>query len=447
MQARVDGGSWSKVEGRRAARSARSYVTARVPAHVVPAGVVAQTVDYRLKTKKITKGPGSARRSVTSKTGDRCAFDNQAMYTGDQARFYAPIATLCPNANVHPRHRPTSPRSNDGVFSWQHGITIDAATLATLTQEPEVSKLGDRYPRVRAHEAVLQLGRHAAGAGTSWRPARPRCSSPTPTPTPACRRSRCRPRWSPLEHAADCAKELDLQRALPDLRRLLQPHRDTPPPACCGRTSSTDPRGPPDGAAEASARLVPCLTSAAPSRASRTPSRSSAPHRPTPRSCSSSAPDPWGREAVTDNRLPDVVRDHLGSLDLKVFLLAEVRRQRRPRHARLPRPRHRGRATTSAARCSTGPRTSSTSTSPTPAGVRRSAVAGLHQRQARPLLRRARPADRRAAQPGVARGHVGDDAPRRAPLLRHAARAAQRADPRSPRHRHRARRVRGRRPG
>jgi hypothetical protein len=32
-------------------------------------------------------------------------------------------------------------------------------------------------------------------------------------------------------------------------------------------------------------------------------------------------PGPWGREAVTDNRLPDAVRDHLGSLDLKVFLL------------------------------------------------------------------------------------------------------------------------------
>ncbi len=32
-------------------------------------------------------------------------------------------------------------------------------------------------------------------------------------------------------------------------------------------------------------------------------------------------PGPWGREAVTDNRLPDAVRDHLGRLDLKVFLL------------------------------------------------------------------------------------------------------------------------------
>ena len=33
------------------------------------------------------------------------------------------------------------------------------------------------------------------------------------------------------------------------------------------------------------------------------------------------SPGPWGREAVTDNRLPDVVRDHLGGLDLKVLLL------------------------------------------------------------------------------------------------------------------------------
>lgn len=32
-------------------------------------------------------------------------------------------------------------------------------------------------------------------------------------------------------------------------------------------------------------------------------------------------PGPWGRDAVTDNRLPDVVREHLASLDLKVLLL------------------------------------------------------------------------------------------------------------------------------
>ena len=32
-------------------------------------------------------------------------------------------------------------------------------------------------------------------------------------------------------------------------------------------------------------------------------------------------PGPWGRDAVTDNRLPDAVREHLAGLDLKVFLL------------------------------------------------------------------------------------------------------------------------------
>jgi hypothetical protein len=33
------------------------------------------------------------------------------------------------------------------------------------------------------------------------------------------------------------------------------------------------------------------------------------------------SPGPWGREAVSDNRLPEAVREHLGSVDLKVFLL------------------------------------------------------------------------------------------------------------------------------
>ncbi|SEB80229.1 hypothetical protein SAMN04489844_1090 [Nocardioides exalbidus] len=33
------------------------------------------------------------------------------------------------------------------------------------------------------------------------------------------------------------------------------------------------------------------------------------------------APGPWGRDALRDNRLPESVRDHLASLDLKVFLL------------------------------------------------------------------------------------------------------------------------------
>ncbi|MDR7253434.1 hypothetical protein J2X46_002419 [Nocardioides sp. BE266] len=33
------------------------------------------------------------------------------------------------------------------------------------------------------------------------------------------------------------------------------------------------------------------------------------------------SPGPWGKDALADNRLPEAVRDHLGGLDLKVFLL------------------------------------------------------------------------------------------------------------------------------
>lgn len=33
------------------------------------------------------------------------------------------------------------------------------------------------------------------------------------------------------------------------------------------------------------------------------------------------APGPWGREAITENRLPDVVREHLATHDLKVLLI------------------------------------------------------------------------------------------------------------------------------
>lgn len=32
-------------------------------------------------------------------------------------------------------------------------------------------------------------------------------------------------------------------------------------------------------------------------------------------------PGPWGRDAVSENRLPEAVREHLAALDLKVFLL------------------------------------------------------------------------------------------------------------------------------
>ncbi len=33
------------------------------------------------------------------------------------------------------------------------------------------------------------------------------------------------------------------------------------------------------------------------------------------------SPGPWGRDAVSDNRLPEAVREHLGSVDMKVLLL------------------------------------------------------------------------------------------------------------------------------
>ena len=100
----------------------------------MPAGVASQTVDYRLKTKKIKKGPRKARRSVASKPVT-VTFDNQAMYTGDQARFYAPIAQLCPNANIH---LDTTNITGDrgGVFSWQHGITIDPLTWPPASTSP-----------------------------------------------------------------------------------------------------------------------------------------------------------------------------------------------------------------------------------------------------------------------------------------------------------------------
>ena len=202
VQARVDGGRWGKVSGARG-KIGKEYVVARAPAHVVPAGVASQTVDYRLKTKKITKGPRKARRSVASKPVT-VTFDNQAMYTGDQARFYAPIAQLCPNANIH---LDTTNITGDrgGVFSWQHGITIDPADMAARVDEPEISKLGTRDPRVRPHEAVLQLGRHAAGlAVMEARSAAVFVADNDPAgPTVPMA-----PDWVPLEHAADCAKEL-----------------------------------------------------------------------------------------------------------------------------------------------------------------------------------------------------------------------------------------------
>jgi hypothetical protein len=202
LQARVDGGRWSKVSGTRG-RIRKHYVVARAPAHVVPAGVVSQRVDYRLKTRKITRGPRTARRSVASKPVT-VTFDNQAMYTGDQARFYAHIATLCPNASIH---LDTTGITGDrgGVFSWQYGITVDPADMAARVDEPEISKLGTAI-----HECAHMLQFYNWG-GTlqDWPTMKERSAAVfVPDDDPNGPTVAMAPDWSPLEHAADCAKEL-----------------------------------------------------------------------------------------------------------------------------------------------------------------------------------------------------------------------------------------------
>lgn len=202
LQARVDGGRWSKVPGS-TGRIRKHYVVARAPAHVVPPGVVSQTVDYRLRTRKITRGPRAARRSVASKPVT-VTFDNQAMYTGDQARFYAPIATLCPHASIH---LDTTDLTGDrgGVFSWQYGITIDPADMAARVDEPEVSKLGTAI-----HEcAHLKQFYNWGGTLQDWPTMKERSAAVfVPDDDPDGPTVPMAPDWSPLEHAADCAKEL-----------------------------------------------------------------------------------------------------------------------------------------------------------------------------------------------------------------------------------------------
>ena len=201
VQARVDGGTWAKVAGARGKIGKRGLVRARVPAHVVPAGVPAQTVDYRLKTKKITTGPRKARRSTTSKPVS-VRFENQAMYTGDQARFYAPIANLCPTASVTLDTDGTIAVKREAVFSWQYGITIDPNELAAVTGEPEASKLA-----IAVHEcAHARQFYNWGGTREGWdvlvkRSAEVFVADENPSgPTPPMQ-----PDWEPLEHAADCA--------------------------------------------------------------------------------------------------------------------------------------------------------------------------------------------------------------------------------------------------
>lgn len=201
VQARIDGGSWAKVSGARGKIGKRGYVLAQVPAHVVPAGVAAQTVDYRLKTKKITSGPRKARRSVTSKPVS-VRFENQAMYTGDQARFYAPIANLCPNASVTLDTDHTIAEKREAVFSFQYGIAIDVEEINAVTDESEASKLA-----VAIHEcAHWRQFYNWGGTLKGYRAMEKRSgeifvadANPNgPTPPNASD-------WAPLEHAADCA--------------------------------------------------------------------------------------------------------------------------------------------------------------------------------------------------------------------------------------------------
>jgi hypothetical protein len=203
VQARVDGGSWAKVAGARGRIGKKGYVLAQVPAYVVPAGVPAQTVDYRLKTKKITSGPRKARRSVTSKPVS-VRFDNQTMYTGDQARFYAPIATLCPNASVTLDTDHTIAEKRDAVFSFQYGIAIDVAEINAITWESEASKQA-----VAIHECAHWRQFYNWGGTLKGFDAMEKRSAeifvadtnPDPNvPTPPNQ-----PDWAPLEHAADCA--------------------------------------------------------------------------------------------------------------------------------------------------------------------------------------------------------------------------------------------------
>ena len=74
------------------------------------------------------------------------------------------------------------------------------------------------------------------------------------------------------------------------------------------------------------------------------------------------SPGPWGRDAVSDNRLPEVVRDHLGRWTSRSSCCAGTTAAPVPaRGSSWPAPPRT--ATTSAARCSSGPRTCSTSTS------------------------------------------------------------------------------------
>ena len=201
VQHRIDGGKWAKIPGARGKIGKKGLVKARVPAHVVPAGVPVQNVDYRLKTKKITSGPRRARRSVTSKPVS-VQFDNQAMYTGDQLRFYNPIRDLCPTASVTLASDETIPTKRDAAFSFQYGIVFDVAEINAVTWESEASKLA-----VAIHECAHWRQYYNWGGTYQGRTQMLERSDAVfvaddnpAGPTPPMQSD-----WAPHEHAADCA--------------------------------------------------------------------------------------------------------------------------------------------------------------------------------------------------------------------------------------------------
>ncbi|MCF6376081.1 hypothetical protein L2K70_00510 [Nocardioides KLBMP 9356] len=201
VQSRVDGGTWTTVPGARGRIRKSGFVLAAVPAHVVPAGVPVQTVDYRLKTKRITSGPRKARRSIVSDPVS-VRFENQSMYTGDQARFYAPIKDLCPSASITLDTGHTIAQKRDAVFDFQYGIAIDVAEINAVTSETEASKLA-----VAIHEcAHWRQFYNWGGTLKGFRAMEKRSGEVFVADTnPSGPTAPMQPDWAPLEHAADCA--------------------------------------------------------------------------------------------------------------------------------------------------------------------------------------------------------------------------------------------------
>jgi len=129
LQRKVSG-KWHTIKSIKPKRTSGYSITAEIPPYFVPAGVPAQTVQYRVKLKK----SGKIVQGDTS-TPIKIKYENQSMYTGFAYAIYASIAQFCPTASV--RIDPTL-ASNDraGQFSTQKGISIDP-TVESYTVEKQ----------------------------------------------------------------------------------------------------------------------------------------------------------------------------------------------------------------------------------------------------------------------------------------------------------------------